>query len=171
MLDCGRRGCPTDETLCTLKEQVIQVSISDKFSELQESGQTPVCLFPTRKACDDFNHEMLRHLTCEVYELLCTDEVDQTVTPRKWIKKAAAQLEKLNRDCNMTAGLDAKLLLAVGARVMLHRNIDTKAGLVNGALGTVLSIAFEHVIVQFDHMNEPYNVEMVKSRFMVMKNF
>ena len=50
-----RRGCPTDETLCTLKQRVIQVSVSDEFSELQESGETPVCLFPTRKACEDFN--------------------------------------------------------------------------------------------------------------------
>ena len=86
-------------------------------------------------------------------------------------QKAAEQLEKLNRDCNMTAGLEAKLSLAVGARVMLRRNIDTKTGLVNGALGTVLSIAVNHVTVQFDHISEPYNVEMVKSRFMVMKNF
>ena len=171
LLDCVRRGCPTDETLCTLKKRVVEVSISDKFSELQKSGQTPVCLFPTRKACDDFNYEMLRQLTSEVHELLCTDEVDQTVTSRKWTKKAAEQLEKLNNDCNMTAGLEAKLSLSVGARVMLRRNIDTKAGLVNGALGTVLSITFEHVTVQFDHMNDPYKVEMVKSRFMVMKNF
>ena len=35
MLDCVRRGCPT---LCTLKERVIQVSIADKFHELQKSG-------------------------------------------------------------------------------------------------------------------------------------
>ena len=77
-------------------------------------------------------------------------------------------LEKLNSDCNMTAGLEAKLLLAVGARVMLRRNIDTKAGLVNGALGSVLSIALHHVTVQ---ISKPYNIEKVKSRFMVMKNF
>ena len=42
------------------------------------------------------------------------------------IKKASRQLEKLNSDCNKTAGLEAKLSLAVGARVMLRRNLDTK---------------------------------------------
>ncbi len=78
---------------------------------------------------------------------------------------------RVNNDCNMTAGLKAKLSLAVGARVMLRRNMDTKTGLVNGAIGTVHSIATTHVTVQFDHITEPYKVEMVKCRFMVMKNF
>ena len=171
MLDCVRRGCPTDETLCTLKERVIQVSIADKFSELQKSGKTPVCLFSKRKACDSFNAEMLLKLTAKVHELVCTDEIDERASSRKITKKAIAYLDKLNSDCNMTAGLEAKLSLAVGARVMLRRNIDTKAGLVNGAIGTVLAITARHVTVQFDHISTPYNVEMVKSRFMVMKNF
>ena len=78
MLDCVRRGCPTDETLCTLKERVIQVSI-----ELQKSGKTPVCLFSKRKACDNFNAEMLQKLTAKVHELVCTDEIDERTGSRK----------------------------------------------------------------------------------------
>ena len=41
-----------------------------------------------------------------------------------------------------------------------HRHQPT--GLVNGAIGTIRAIAKRHVSVQFDHMTEPYNVEMVK---------
>ena len=80
-----------------------------------------------------------------MHESLCIDEVDETSGTLKWNKKAAEQLEKLNHDCNMTTGLEAKLSLAVGTRVMLHRNIDTETGLVNGAIGTVLSISVNHV--------------------------
>ena len=61
------------------------------------------------------------------------------------LPKVIRHLNKMSADCNMTAGLEARLSLAVGARVMLRRNIDTKAGLVNGAIGTVLSIAAHHV--------------------------
>ena len=104
---------------------------------------------------------------------MCTDEIDEideTVSTRKMTKKAIEHLDKMNSDCNMTAGLEAKLSLAVGARVMLRRNIDTKSGLVNGAIGTVLSITLNHVTVKFDHISDPYNVEMVRSKFMIMKN-
>jgi len=46
----------------------------------------------------------------------------------------ANQLKKLNKVCNLTAGLEAELTIAVGARIMLHRNIDTKKGLVNSSI-------------------------------------
>ena len=35
----------------------------------------------------------------------------------------------------------------------------------------MLSIASNHVTVQFGHVSTPYDVEKVKSEFMVMKNF
>ena len=171
MLDCVRRGCPTQETVSVLKQRVIQVSVADKFSELQQSGKTPVCLFPKRKACDDLNAKMLHKNSSEVRDIYCTDEIDETAGNRKMTKKVIEHLDKLNADCNMTAGLKAKLSLAVGARVMLRRNIDTKVGLVNGAIGTVLSITPQYVTVNFDNVPAPCRIEKVKSRFMVMKNF
>ena len=171
MLDSVRRGCPTEETVRNLRDRVIQVPIADKFTELQQSGRTPVCLFPKKRACEVFNAQMLTKTASPTCELHCTDEIDETAGARKITKKVVEHLEKLNTDCNMTAGLEAKLCLAVGARVMLRRNLDTKAGLVNGAIGTVLSISSSHVTVQFDHVSAPYDVERVKSKFMVMKNF
>ena len=151
--------------MAILKQRVIQVPACDKFTELQQSGKAPVCLFPKRKACDYFNSQKLKKITHEVHQLYCSDEIDETAGNRKMTKKVIEHLDKMNSDCNLTAGLEAKLLLAIGARVMLRRNLDTKAGLVNGAIGTVLSISLQHVTVQF-----PYNVEKVKSRFMVMNN-
>ena len=53
-------------------------------------------------------------------------------------KKAATALDKLNKDCNLTAGLEAVLCIAVGPHVMLWRNIDTANGLVKGPLGIVI---------------------------------
>ena len=93
----------------TLEGRVIQVPVADKFTELKESGQTPVCLFPTRKACEAFNVEMIGSLPTTACELVCVDDIDETSSTRKWNKKAIEHLEKLNKDCNMTAGLEAKL--------------------------------------------------------------
>ena len=52
---------------------------------------------------------------------------------------------------------------------MLRRNIDTGIGLVNGAVGTVVTIKAHHIGVQSDDIPELYQVERVKSRFMVLK--
>ena len=76
-------------------------------------------------------------------------------------QKAYDALKNLNKDCNLTAGLEAELVIAVGARVMLRRNLDTKRGLVNGSLGTVTAISSQHVTVKFDHISEPCPIERV----------
>ena len=45
MFDGVRRGCPTDETLNTLEQRVIDVSVADKFDEFQKSGHTHQCVY------------------------------------------------------------------------------------------------------------------------------
>ena len=91
--------------------------------------------------------------------------------PHPHVSEATEHLQKHNKDCNMTAGLEANLKLAVGARVMFRRNIDTKHGLVNGAIGSVTEISKTTITVQFDKIEAPCTIERVKSRFIVMKNF
>ena len=169
MLDEVRRGCPSQKTIEALQDRVIVSPVVDKFEELLAAKQSPLCLFPTRKACQVFNLEMLSRLQADTKEIPCVDEVDETTGTFKWNKKATDEMKKLNSDCNLTAGLEAVLQLAIGARVMLRRNIDTAVGLVNGAVGTVMSIRTHHITVQFDGMHEPHHVERVKSRFMVLK--
>ena len=76
---------------------------------------------------------------------------------RTWGKKAAEQLEKLNKDCNNTAGLQGLLK-------------TPKLALVNGAIGTVVAISATQITIKFDHATDPYKIERVKSAFMAMKN-
>ena len=120
MLDEVRRGCPSPQTIQALEDRVITTPVVDKFDELLTSKQSPLCLFPTRKACHEFNCNMLSRLQAETREIPCTDEVNETVGTFKWTKKAAEVMQKLNSDCNLTAGLEAVLRVAVGARVMLR---------------------------------------------------
>ena len=57
MLDCVRRGCPTEEIMSTLQRRIIDVSPVEKYFELQESGQSPICLFLRRAECADSNNK------------------------------------------------------------------------------------------------------------------
>ena len=135
------------------------------------SGVGAFLHIPTREACNDFNNKMLQSLSNPVKEIPCCDLVDESGSMRKWNKKTAEHLEKLNKDLNNTAGLEALLKLAVGARVMLRCNVKVEEGLVNGALGTVLAIAATRITIKFDKISKPCEIEKVKRKFMVMKNF
>ena len=153
-----------------LRTLVINSSVV-RFAELQSSDQSPVCLFPKHVTCEEFNTAMLNNLPNKFVEIPCTDEVDETSGTCKWSKTAAEKLEKLNKDSNLTAGLEAVLCVAVRARVMLRRNIDTEKGLVSGAIGTVKRIEAGVIAVQFDNIDSEYSVEKVKSKFIVTKKF
>ena len=153
MLDEEQRGCPTTHIIPTLEKRVITTPVVDKFEELLSTHKSPLCLFQTHKSCQEFNSKMLTILDAEIKDIPCIDEVNETVSGTfKWSKKATEEMKRLNSDYNLTAGLKAVLPVAVGARVMLRRNIDNSKGLVNGAIGTVISIKAHHIGVQFDNI-------------------
>eukprot|EP00731_Ephydatia_muelleri_P022816 Em0015g399a len=172
LLNEVRVNCVSDKSVAQLHKAVITCTAVEKFQELLGQGLSPVCLFATRKSCDQFNTDMLSKVGSEVARLPCIDEFDETAGTVKWTKRASSELERLNKDCNMTAGLEAELNLAVGARVMLRRNIDTSQGLVNGALGSVTTISKECIQVTFDHTPKvPFKIERVRSRFQILRRF
>ena len=87
---------------------MISCSVAQKFKELRDRDKSPVCLFPTRKACEDLNNEMLDGLGIgsKVVKMDAIDEVDDTARNQHWSKKATQELERLNKDCNLTAALE-----------------------------------------------------------------
>ena len=161
ILDEVRRGSPSKESIDCLHKRVITASVTDIYKQLCESGTHPVCLFPTCKACQDHNSIMLGALDSKLESFKCVDAIDETAGTCKWGKKAADALNKVM----------AELTVAVGARVMLRRNIDTKHGLVNGSIGTITAITSQCITVKFDHLVDPYPIERVKSKFMLMRSF
>ena len=166
-----RCGSVTQHSLDTLKERVIEGSVLDKYIELTNNGFSPICLFSTKKACKDFNQQMLSTLDSDLHKIVSVDEIDATLSTRNWSTKEQKLLEKLNEDSNSTGGLEAEITLAIGARVMLRRNIDTKKGLVNGALGTVKAISNSKFKIKFDHLIDLCDIEKIKCRFMLQKTF
>jgi len=115
--------------------------------------------------------KMISTLDTKLHKIVCIDEIDETVSTTKWTKKAQKQVDMLNKDSNMTAGLEAELTVGINARVMLRRNVDTKCGLVNGEIGTVTAISANENMDKFDHIHEPYPIQMVKGKFLLMKAF
>ena len=61
--------------------------VNDKLNELSQSSQTPVCFFPTTRARQEFNNEMLQLLASKIHDLVCTDQIDQTSSNESGPKK------------------------------------------------------------------------------------
>ena len=94
MLNEVQQGCPSESTLQALKERVISSPTVDIFEELLSTDKSPLCLFPTREACQKFNSDMLSKLDSEAKEIPCVDEVDETQGTFKWSEKAKESLKK-----------------------------------------------------------------------------
>jgi len=99
--------------------------------ELRESGECPMILMPRTVLCNEINDAMLQEIGTEVQELVAIDTLDSIVDKRIQ-KKVEKAYEKTNDDVTRTAGLEKRLRLCVGCKMMLKRNRNVDLGLVNG---------------------------------------
>ena len=75
-------GLHTEEALSTLWQHVIDVTVPEKFAEIEQQGLSSICLFPIRKACDKLNSQMLGCLI-SLHEIACVDEVNERAGTHK----------------------------------------------------------------------------------------
>ena len=69
-----------------LPSGLIKPPVVDKFEELLDANQSPLCLFPMHKVCQEFNMQMLCRLDAEIKEIPCIDEAHSSGT-KKQLKK------------------------------------------------------------------------------------
>lgn len=90
----------------------------------------PTLLFTRRAAVDAINNNSLAKLTGETQTYKC-----RTLPVKAAPSEVAKIVEKMDRDANYVVDLSLK----VGAQVMLLKNLEPEAGLVNGSRGVVVS--------------------------------
>lgn len=89
---------------------------------------------------------------------------------KKRIKKKVNMSEKVSE----TGGLETHLMIGIGAIVMLRRNIDLNAGLVNGSMGVVTGFLPSEsnpvkILVKFDSNEKLFQIDRISVDFEVCK--
>ncbi|GFR43218.1 hypothetical protein Agub_g4272 [Astrephomene gubernaculifera] len=126
-------------------EKVMEQLVRDCSRPLDESdGIKATILYGKNFNVDEENNKQLQNLSTPEESFIAQDTVAITFEPpaehdtRKWRLDAQHYLK--NRDYGLFAECQAadKVQLKVGAQVMLLRNLDVQAGLVNGSRGVVV---------------------------------
>lgn len=137
MLNRIRIGQATHDDIALLKTRLV-------FDNNLIYPRNALHVFATNKKVNSHNDMMMTELGCEIKNIKAKDKIPHLLsgyTPKD--------------DERFTGGLPNILRIAIGARVMLTRNIDVTDGLVNGSIGIVVGFkeCAEHVIeilVKFD---------------------
>ena len=180
-----RTGKITDTAHSLLSQRLIvhdrRATVSEVcelYIKLVESNDNPLILLPRTALCDEVNAAMLQRIGNDIHRLTAIDTLD-TIVNKKLLSKVQKAYEKTEEDTTRTAGLEKIVCLCVGARVMLKRNKDVDAGLVNGSVGTVAGFdtttsstgtKIHSVIVQFKNIDSLVTIHRESCSFEVLKN-
>lgn len=155
----------------------LQQSVDYFVDHLLPRDAKAICILPKNDSVDEFNIGCLEKLDIPAVKIPCTDLGGQEYVKKKQKRKSKRNdVRRKNRGfkTSETAGLEEIVVVGLGARVMLRRNIDQKNGLVNGALGTVVRISYvtHHgkesvtgIDVKFDRTGATHTIKRVWASF------
>ena len=114
--------------------------------------QDALFIFAKNKEVDEHNDKMLQEKCTDISVIVAVDVVRNKRTGKLEQRLASASNTKAD-------SLPSRLRIAVGARVMITKNIDTEHGITNGATGIITAILPtkegkllpEGVCIQFDN--------------------
>ena len=90
----------------------------------------------------------------------------------KTLEKKVSKM--LNEDDDTACGIERVIRIKIGSIVMIRRNIDVSIGLVNGTIGTVISVSrgkldeISSVCIKLQSGNE-YSIKPLEYKFIIMK--
>ena len=103
-----------------------------------------IFLYPKNDDCNKRNDEKFKKLRTKIKKF---EAVDKFEAKGKIDKPTGDDVRK---KLDESTRVLSKLVLKIGARVMLVHNLNISSGLCNGAMGTVKSIDSENIEVEFD---------------------
>ena len=142
LLNHVRTGSHTYEDISMLQSRILS---SDKL--VKPPFSTALHLLPTVQQCNRHNNKCLDDVAVNssVYEFIAKHSVVECGDlPPGVARSGEVPTQYIPRDDNDCAGLPHVLKLAVGAKVMLRRNIFCEDGLVNGARGIVVAFRWHY---------------------------
>lgn len=136
-----RKGELTQESIELFQErhaEFLKVKDDIKNWEIQ-----PTILYSRRENVERYNLEKLNNIDAEEWEF---DAQDDFVSKKDAVFSEA---QKKFYTSLLDEFMPKKIVLKVGAQVMLKSNINVEAGLVNGSRGVVLNITEDVILVKF----------------------
>jgi len=131
-------------------------------------------LMPRTDFSDSINRVMLSRFDTDIVSLPAVDMLNRVIE-KGHMSSVQKAYERVRDDVTRTAKLESHLELTIGARLMLKRNKDVEAGLVNGSVGTVTgfflsrSEAVYAINIQFDKLDCTVATECETVSFEVLK--
>lgn len=111
------------------------------------SDENTTLIAPTKQLVDDHNAKVLSKLTERRVDnpnppkIYTINAIDRLIENHKGVPKP--DLSKIvPEEINLCAGVPKSIALAIGARVMLRRNLSVSKGLVNGSIGKVVGFTW-----------------------------